>query len=66
MEFAGRIGEARADLGPDATRVVGYFVMIVYGQQGFGPEVLPPLRQFWRALEASHGAVLAGPSPTGP
>ena len=65
MEFAGRIGEARPDLGPDATRVVGYFVTIVYGQQGFQSEVLPPLRRFWRALEGSHGAVLEE-SPTGP
>ena len=65
MEFAGRIGEARPNLGPDATRVVGYFVTIVYGQQGFQSEVLPPLRRFWRALEGSHGAVLEE-SPTGP
>jgi hypothetical protein len=64
-EFVGRIGEARADLGPDALRLVGYFVMIVYGQQGFGTEVLAPLRRFWRALEGSHEAVLAEPS-TGP
>jgi hypothetical protein len=59
MEFVGRIGEARPDLGPDASRMVGYFVMIVYGQQGFRSEVLPPLRRFWRALEGSQGAVLA-------
>jgi hypothetical protein len=39
--------------------MVGYFVMIVYGQQGFRSEVLPPLRRFWRALEGSQGAVLA-------
>ena len=58
-EFVSRIGQAHADLGPDATRMVGYFVMIVYGQRGFRSEVLPALRQFWRALEGSGGAVLA-------
>ena len=62
MEFASRIGEARGDLGPEAARMVGYLGMIVYGRQGFGPEVLPPLRRFWQALESSQGAVLAGPS----
>ncbi len=46
-----RLGEARADLRQDATRLAGYFVTIVYGQQGFKAEVLPPLRQFWRALQ---------------
>jgi hypothetical protein len=30
---------------------VGYFVTIVYGQRGFKEDVLPPLRQFWRALQ---------------
>jgi hypothetical protein len=65
MEFAGRIGVARADLGPDAARLAGYLGMIVYGQRGFGEEVLPPLRRFWQALESSQGAVLAGPA-TGP
>ncbi len=39
--------------------LVGYFVMIVYGQRGFRSEVLPPLRQFWDALEGRGGAVLA-------
>ena len=64
-EFVDRLGEARADLRQDATRLAGYFVTIVYGQHGFQAEVLPPLRQFWRALEGSHGAVLEE-SPTGP
>ena len=45
-----RLGQARADLRQDATRLAGYFVTIVYGQRGFKAEVLPPLRQFWRAL----------------
>ena len=49
-EFVRRLGEARSDLRQDATRLVGYFVTIVYGQAGFKAEVLPPLRQFWRAL----------------
>jgi hypothetical protein len=49
-EFVRRLGEARADLRQDATRLVGYFVTVVYGQAGFKAEVLPPLRQFWRAL----------------
>jgi hypothetical protein len=50
-EFVRRLGEARADLRQDATRVVGYFVTIVYGQKGFQSDVLAPLRQFWRALQ---------------
>jgi hypothetical protein len=50
-EFVNRLGEARADLRQDATRLAGYFVTIVYGQKGFKAEVLPPLRQFWRALQ---------------
>jgi len=50
-EFVRRLGEARSDLRQDATRVVGYFVTIVYGQKGFQTDVLPPLRQFWRALQ---------------
>jgi hypothetical protein len=58
IEFAGRIGQTRPHLGPDAARLVGYFVAIVYGQQGFRSEVLPPLRRFWRSLEGSGGAVL--------
>ena len=49
-EFVRRLGEARSDLRQDATRLVGYFVTVVYGQAGFKAEVLPPLRQFWRAL----------------
>jgi hypothetical protein len=51
-EFVQRVGQARAELRPDATRLVGYFVAIVYGQRGFQAEVLPPLRQFWQALQA--------------
>jgi hypothetical protein len=58
-EFANRVGEAHADLGPDATRLVGYFVAIIYGQRGFRSEILPPIRQFWRALQGSGGSVLA-------
>jgi hypothetical protein len=50
-EFVNRLGQARADLRQDATRLAGYFVTIVYGQKGFKAEVLPPLRQFWRALQ---------------
>ncbi len=50
-EFVVRIGRARADLRQDATRLAGFFVTIVYGQRGFEAEVLPPLRQFWRALQ---------------
>ena len=50
-EFVNRLGQARADLRQDATRLAGYFVTIVYGQKGFQAEVLPPLRQFWRALQ---------------
>jgi hypothetical protein len=50
-EFGRRLGEVRTDLRPDAMRLVGYFVTVVYGQTGFKAEVLPPLRQFWRALQ---------------
>ena len=52
MEFVQRIGEARADLDRDATRLVGFFVTIVYGQRGFRAEVLPAIRQFWQVLQA--------------
>jgi hypothetical protein len=51
IEFVHRLGQARADLRPDAKRLVGFFVPVVYGQQGFHTEVLPPLRQFWRTLQ---------------
>lgn len=54
-EFVSRLGEARADLRQDATRLAGYFVTIVYGQKGFKSEVLPPLRQFWRVLQGFSG-----------
>jgi hypothetical protein len=50
-EFVRRLGETRVDLRPDATRLVGFFVTIVYGQRGFKEDVLPPLEQFWRALQ---------------
>jgi Domain of unknown function (DUF4129) len=50
-EFVRRLGDARAELRQDATRLVGYFVTIVYGQKGFQNEVLPPLQQFWHALQ---------------
>jgi hypothetical protein len=53
IEFAQRLGQARDDLRPDTTRLVGYFVKIVYGQRGFRAEVLPALRQFWQALQSS-------------
>jgi hypothetical protein len=49
-EFVSRLGQTRADLRQEATRLVGSFVTIVYGQRGFRAEVLPALRQFWRAL----------------
>jgi len=50
-EFVRRIGQAHADLRPDASRLVGYFVTIVYGQRGFNEDVLPPIRQFWQVLQ---------------
>jgi hypothetical protein len=50
-EFVARVGEARADLRPDTTRLAGYFITLVYGQRDFKTEVLPPLRQFWRAIQ---------------
>jgi hypothetical protein len=52
IEFVHRLGQARADLRPDATRLVRFFVTIVYGQRGFQAEVLPALRQFWRSLQS--------------
>lgn len=53
LEFVNRVSQARPELGRDASRMVGYFMALVYGQRGFRDEVLPPLEQFWRALEAS-------------
>ena len=50
-EFVRRLGQARLDLRQDASRLVGLFVTIVYGQRGFKEDVLPPLRQFWLALQ---------------
>ncbi len=61
-EFAKRIDEAYPALGPDATRLVGYFVRIVYGQRGFRAEILPPIRQFWDTLQGLGAPVLAGQS----
>ena len=51
-EFVQRLGEARAELSREATRLVGFFVTIVYGQRDFKPEVFPALRQFWQALQS--------------
>jgi hypothetical protein len=62
MEFVGRVAEARPGLGPDSARLVGYFVAIVYGHQGFRSEVLPPLRRFWRTLEGRGEPVVAEPA----
>jgi hypothetical protein len=50
-EFVRRIGQAHADLLPDTSRLVGYFVTIFYGQRGFNEDVLPPIRQFWQVLK---------------
>jgi hypothetical protein len=50
-EFVQRLGQARAELSREATRLVGFFVTIVYGQRDFKPEVFPALRQFWQALQ---------------
>ncbi len=58
-EFVNRVARAHPGLGPDASRLVGYFVTIVYGQRGFRSEVLPPLQRFWRALEGSGAPVMA-------
>jgi hypothetical protein len=51
-EFVRRVGQVHTDLRQEASRVVGYFVTIVYGQRGFKDEVLPPLREFWRVLHS--------------
>jgi hypothetical protein len=50
-EFVRRLGETRVDLGRDGSRLVGYFVTIVYGQRGFKEDIFPPLRQFWQTLQ---------------
>ncbi len=50
-EFVNRLGQARADLREGAIPVVGFFVAIVYGQQGLQAEVLPALRQLWNLIE---------------
>ena len=59
VEFAGRIVEARVAVGPEAARLAGYFTAIIYGRQSFGPDLLPPLRRFWQAVEASPAVVSA-------
>ena len=59
MEFVKRIAKAGLRLGPDATRLVGYIVAIVYGHQGFRSEVLHSLRLFWRGLEGCGKPVAA-------
>lgn len=59
LEFVNRLGEARPELGQDAARMVGYFVALIYGQRGFRAEVLAPLEQFWRTLEASAWTIPA-------
>jgi Domain of unknown function (DUF4129) len=51
-EFVRRLGQARGGLREDSTRLVGFFVTIVYGQRSFKDEVLPSLRQFWQVLES--------------
>jgi hypothetical protein len=53
-EFVRRLGQARAELRQDTTRLAGYFVPIVYGQRGFKSEILPALRQFWRTMQGSY------------
>src|SRR5262249_39420173 len=50
-EFVHGLGQAGAALRQDATRLAGFFVRIVYGQEGLQREVLPALRQFWGALQ---------------
>jgi hypothetical protein len=52
-EFVQRLGQARAELRPECTRLATFFVTIVYGQRGFRTEVLPALRQFWQSLEGA-------------
>ncbi len=52
IEFAQRLGQTRDDLLTETTRLVGYFVAIVYGQRGFRTDVFPVLRQFWQVLQA--------------
>jgi hypothetical protein len=49
-EFVRRIGLARDELKQDATRLVGFFVPIVYGQRDVRREILPALRQFWQTI----------------
>ena len=57
-EFVRRLGQARADLRQDATRLVGFFVTIVYGQRGFqagslagAPPVLAGARERARVIK---------------
>jgi len=51
VEFLRRLGETRAELPQETTRLVGYYVAIVYGQRDFHTDVLPALRQFWAAIQ---------------
>ena len=60
-----RIDESHAGLGPDATRLVGYFVMIVYGQRGFRAEVLPADPAVLDALQGRGESAFAGNRPGG-
>jgi hypothetical protein len=65
LEFVHRLGQARAALRQEATRLAGFFVTIVYGQRSLQAEVLPALRQFWRTLEGLPESQFAdGPMET--
>jgi hypothetical protein len=52
-EFVGRLGATFTGLGADADRLNSFFVAIAYGRRGVRAEALPPLRDFWLALEAA-------------
>ncbi len=66
IEFVSRLGQARADLGPDATRLVGYFVgdrLRPARLPSGGPAAAPPVlagaggERRSRARRAGYGAV---------